>query len=607
MMEIRSKLFAARGTGMPVWPGLAWICACLLLLARTGTAATFTASLDRDTMAIGETVSLSLTFNGGNPEDAPAAPNIPNLQIAYVGPSSQFSVINGQVSSSVTYNFTVTARQPGEYLIPAFTVRQGGQKLSTQPLKLIVTKPNAPPPDAINSGTELAFLRLVLPKKELFVGEIVVAELQLYLRSGVQNVSRFQLTGFPADGFTVGKMVEGQKRQTQIGNTAYTVVPITFTMKPIKVGPLVAGPVTANVVVELPSANRRRDVFDPFGMFNRNEQRELSLATESSAVQSLALPTTGVPADFNGAVGQYNLTATAGPTNVTAGDPITLKVQISGRGALDTLTLPDSSAWRDFKTYPPTTKVETSDQLGLQGSKSFEQVVVPQNADLKEIPGVSFSYFDPDRKGYISLKQPPVALLVRPAGASAAPTVVTANRPAQDNPPPTPDIVHIKPRLGAVAQIGPPLLQQPWFLAIQGLPVAALIFTIAWRKRVDSLANNPRLRRERLVAQVVREGMGKLQSFASAKNSDEFFALLFHLLQEKLGERLDLPATAITEAVIEEHLRPRGVAEDALAPIQELFQACNLARYAPVKSSQELAALIPKLEAVVNRLQEVKL
>ena len=52
------------------------------------------------------------------------------------------------------------------------------------------------------------------------------------------------------------------------------------------------------------------------------------------------------------------MTVTAGPTNVAVGDPITVRVQISGHGALDALTLPDQPAWRDFKTYPPTSKVK---------------------------------------------------------------------------------------------------------------------------------------------------------------------------------------------------------------------------------------------------------
>jgi hypothetical protein len=67
-----------------------------------------------------------------------------------------------------------------------------------------------------------------------------------------------------------------------------------------------------------------------------------------------------------------------------------------------------------------------------------------------------------------------------------------------------------------------------------------------------------------------------------------------------------LPASAITEAVIEEHLRPRAVPDATLAALHELFQTCNLARYAPIKTSQELAAMIPKLESVLRELQGLK-
>ena len=146
-------------------------------------------------------------------------------------------------------------------------------------------------------------------------------------------------------------------------------------------------------------------------------------------------------------------------------------------------------------------------------------------------------------------------------------------------------------------------MQQPWFLALQAVPVLAWLSAVVWRRRTEMLANNPRLRRRRQVAQIIRQGLLELRQLASDNKSDDFFATLFRLLQEQLGERLDLPASAITEAVIEEHLRPRGVPEATLASLRELFQTCNLARYAPVKTSQELAAMIPKLEAILRELQ----
>jgi hypothetical protein len=569
-------------------------------------AATLSASLDRSSISFGESATLSITFEGGSPENVPAPPAIPNLEISYVGPSSQFSFINGQVSSTVTHVFTLTPRQAGDYAIPSMTVEVGGQKLSTQPLRLSVAGPGAPPPGAAaDSGP--VFFKLLLPRKELYVGETAVAELQLYLSDKVQNLGRFQLSAFPAEGFTVGKMVEGQHRRVQVGDSVYTEIPISVALTPVKAGALTVGPVTAGVVVEFALPNRRRDpIWDPFGMLQRSEQKAVSVATDPETVQALSLPDQGTPPTFNGAVGNYAMTVTAGPTNLSVGDPITVRIQVTGRGTLDSLALPEQPGWRDFKVYPGTTaKVESSDPLGIQGTKTFEEVVVPQKEELHSLPPVSFSYFDTDKRSYQTLTGPDIALAVHAGGAAAVPVVAAGNHPAQDTP--APDIISIKQHFGEVVEIRPPLIERPWFVAVQDVPALALISAVFLRKRRESLANNPRLRRRRFVAQQIREGMANLQKFAAENKSDEFFATLSRLLQEQLGERLDLPASAITEAVIEERLVPSGVPEQTLAPLRELFQTCNLARFAPIKTSRELAAFIPKVETVLRELREMRL
>jgi len=415
-------------------------CLWLLVGLSGAQAATLTAALDRSTITLGESATFSLTFSGGSSENVPQLPQIPNLQMDYLGPSSQFSFINGQVSSVVTHNFTVTPKQAGDYTIPAFTAQVGNERVTTQPLTLKVLQPSAPSQAAVGSGSELAFLKLELPKKELYLGEMVAAQLNLYLRQGVQSVDGFQLTSFPGDGFKIGQRVQGNNRQTQINGVGYTVVPFLMTVSPVKTGNLTLGPVTANVVIGLASTRNRRDfLFDPFGM--AHEQKQFVLATDAQPVQSLPLPTENVPANFNGAVGSYSMSMSAGPTNIAAGDPITVRVQISGRGALDAISLPEQPAWRDFKTVPPTSKLEPQDALGIQGTKTFEQLVIPQNSDIKELPGVSFSFFNPERKAYGTLTQPAMKLVVRPSASAAAPAVAATGAKKADSPPPTEDIV----------------------------------------------------------------------------------------------------------------------------------------------------------------------
>ena len=575
------------------------------LLPGAAGAASFTASLDRDSMMLGEQATLSLKFEGVQPQDAPGMPNIAGLQFQYVGPSSSFSFINGQTTSSVTYNYLVTAQRAGDFTIPAMRADIGSQQLASAPLKLTVTTANAPSAAAVNSGSEIAFLKFNFPKNKIYVGEAEVGRLELYLRDDVQNFGNFQITSSPTDGFNAGKTTElqNQRRRVQVGNRVYTEIPLALPLTAIRAGALTLGPFTASAVVVLPSQNQGGDPFFR-QFFNQGEQQQINLATEALNIQSLPLPAQNRPANFSGAVGQFSFTASAGPTTVTVGDPITVRVQVSGRGALDGVTLPAQNAWQNFKTYPPTTKLDTADPFGFQGTKTFEQIISPENSDVHELPALTFSFFNPDDGQYHTLTQPAVPLTVKAAGTSPMPVLAGNKNSAEEKP--AQDILPIKENLGTLTQNKMPLVAQPAFLAVQSVPVLAFLAAFIWRQRTDNLANNPRLRRQRAVAQLVRDGLNDLKKFAAENKADEFFALLFRLLQEQLGERLDCPATAITENVIEEHAVLRSAPNATRDTLRELFQLCNQARYAPVRGTGELNSVAAKFETTVGALQEVK-
>jgi hypothetical protein len=365
------------------------------------------------------------------------------------------------------------------------------------------------------------------------------------------------------------------------------------------------GPFTANATYMVPSANEQ--AADPFfrQFFNQGEQKQIALATAAVTVESLPLPAQNAPPNFNGAVGDFTMTATAGPTNVAVGDPITVRVQISGRGALDAVTLPDQAAWSDFKVFPPTAKIENTDSLGLEGTKTFEEIVTPQSMDAHALPPFSFSFFNPDDGKYHTLQQPSVPLAVHSGGATVMPTMAAGKNSAAENQAPQ-DILPIKENLGTFRTQGAPLIAQPGFLALQSLPVIALLAAFIWRKRTDNLANNPRLRRKIAVEKLVRNGTAELRKFAVENDSEAFFALLFRLLQEQLGERLDCPASAITENVVEEDPMLRRAPEAVRDDLRELFQLCNQARYAPVRGSAELDSVAAQFEKAAGELQDLK-
>jgi hypothetical protein len=575
------------------------------LVHSAARAATFSASLDRDTITLGEQASLQLTFEGVQPQEPPTLPAIPGLQIQYVGSSSSFQMINGQNSSSINFNYVVTAQHDGTFKIPGLRTTLEGQNLTTQPLKLVVRKASAPTAGEVAAGREPAFLKLLVPKDKVYVGEPMVAQLELYLRDDVQDLRGIQPSNLPTDGFTAGKLMiqQGQRHRAQVGNRVYTVFPLTLPLTATRTGNLTVGPVTATVSLVLASPN---DGGDMMLFFNHGQAKQLAVTTESAAVQVLPLPEENKPADYSGAVGNFTMAVSAGPTNLTVGDPITVRVQIAGHGAFDTVTPPAQNAWSGFKTFPATTKLETSDEYGFQGTKTFEQIVSPDNADIHELPMLSFSFFNPEDGQYHTLTQVALPLTVKAAGATPVPTLAANNKAAAPENQSPVDIGPIKEKLGTVSRDGAPLVAQPVFLAVQSVPVLAFLATLVWRKRTDSLANNPRLRRHRAVARLVATGLVELKQQAAANQPDEFFANLFRLMQEQLGERLDCPASAITENVVEEQACLLAAPAPLRDALREQFQLCNQARYAPVRGASELNSVAAKFEQLIHDLQELK-
>ena len=328
------------------------------------------------------------------------------------------------------------------------------------------------------------------------------------------------------------------------------------------------------------------------------ELKPQTVISEPAAISVLPLPRENQPADFTGAIGSYTLSARASPTKVSAGDPITVEVQISGKGVLDSITLPSLTNWSGFKLYPPNTKVDFRDSLGMEGVKTFEQVAIPQTSAVREIPALSFSYFDPDQKTYRTLRENGIRLAVEESPVHPAPAglpALAAATPAKEGD----EIVHIKNDFGPLATAGLPLVRQTWFLFSQAVPLLGWLGALFWRRKQDGSSAIPTCDAAARLMVKVQKGLRELRALTQAGAQTDFFALAFRLLQEEIGSLLDLPSSAITEAVVEQRLRPLGIPEELLAEVRDLFQECNQARYA--HDHQAMAAM----ETVLAKLDRV--
>jgi len=583
------------------WIRLLMLCALVEAngVAPDSSAASFTATLEPDTIAVGDTAALKLVFEGSGQIQLSPVPRIPGLIISGPEQGSSTRIVNGQRTDTVSATYYLRPTQTNVFTIPPLTARISDEEFRSPPLRLKAVKATRSSDDQ-----SLASLRLVVPRERLYVGENVIIELQLLLNRSVSNISDFDMPDFSGSGWLAGQPMQGQKRQVQSAGQIMTMVPIQIPLTPLAVGTLTLGPVKSTVVVQVPSQRRSNDLFG-MGFFQRTEPRRVTLALPRHDLEVLPLPDTDVPDTFAGAVGQFEMVVAAGPTNVTVGDPITLRVQLSGTGNMNSVSLRESLVSGDFKTYEPETKLDTTDRFGFAGIKTVEQIVIPENTEVRILPPIVFSYFDPEAGAYRTLTHPATPLSVMPAGPRPAPVVAAAN--SQTSPDlPRQDIVHIKQRLGSVHSKPGTSVLSARFMAFNSLPMLAWVSVIAWRKRQEIIGRNPRLRREQEVRRYIAAGLKQLEQLSKDGRSDEFFSTVFRLLQEQIGFRLNQPASGITESVVDEKLAHLNTSEETLATLHELFQACNVVRYAPTQDRQELTALLPRLRQALSELQEVK-
>ncbi|MGE4181909.1 MAG: BatD family protein [Limisphaerales bacterium] len=555
-----------------------------LAIAPSAAAASVQAALDRETIALGDTAVLKVTVEGGSGRDTPSIPEVNGLRFTLSGNGMSFSFLNGRQSIISEITYTVTATRVGTYTIGPITTTVGGQLAQSTPLQLTVVPANDPRAARNDGLDQAAFLRLVVPDREVYVGESFVVEIHLYATGGRLQQAP-QLT---AEGFTLGKLQDGgQQGNVRVNNRPYTRARFLQTVTAARAGDLFLQ--AANCVLDIP-VSRRGGGNDPFAdIFNLRETRRLTLASEPAALRVAPLPRQGMPPGFNGAVGDFQLAVSAGPTNLNAGDPITVRIDIQGRGNFDSVQLPEQPAWRGFRLYPPTSELKTDESSEITGSKHFEQIVTPESADLTSLPSFVFSFFHPESKTYKTLRSAAIPLKV--AAGAAGPELPEPAGTGTSGTARKPDIAPLKPHLGTVVVRPAPWIRQPWFLALAIAPPVlwlALKFRRAWRER--RAADRESLRRADLEKRISK-GLHTLQSLAREGTSDEFFVVLFRTLQESVALRTGEAPASITEGSLDSDAVRAGLPPEAVDALHRLFQTCNQARYARVGSVADLAAL----------------
>jgi hypothetical protein len=540
---------------------------------------------------LGESAQFTIT-NLGDGTNPITMPVVAGLKFEIIARTREVQLINGTTLPSSSIVMRVTPQMAGIFTIPAVTPKAQPLVLQVNAAAGGTTRPPpsgnpAPLPPPILSGGALpkgvhltddgsAYVRLSTPKREVYVGESVPVEIEVGMRSGFVS----SLNGLPKltdDNFALNNLSHQPERSERLINgEPFVLMTWRSTLAVVKPGIFslsAEAPLTVKIRTRPKQESSLDDRFgDPFwqNLFGTTIPKDINVRSPAQELIVRELPAEGRPADFHGAIGTFSITSDVSPNKADAGDPLTLRMRVTGSGNFDRIDSTMLEHLDQWKTYPPKSSFNTSDPIGLSGMKTFEQPIIALKPGAQELPGLTFSYFDPNTRHYETARSAPLSVSISPSladGRTAAPGPSTAASPA--NPYTArlrPDHVEMRATSSLI-----PLYFQPKFLTLPSIIVLA--FAAGWigvRRRRAAEQRGPAS--DRIASRAAKRSLAQMQGAARAGDATQFFDLARMALQVVLGSRWHLAPEEITSAEVEERLGPDS-------DIRQLFALADEAKY----------------------------
>jgi hypothetical protein len=564
-------------------------------------AASIDAVIEPAQIALGESARLTIQTSGGGTISV-TLPVVSGLEFRVVGQSHQFQSINGATYESTLTIIKVTPEEAGVFTIPGPTPKSpplvlrvnpgNGSGSSVSPnngsVPGLPLYPNGVTgPDGIRLTPDgSVFLRLEVPKHEIYVGESVPAAIQIGMRDGFAvsnslptlNGSDFTLNNLSLQPERSPKLIDGKHFTLFTWRSVLSgVKPGTFTVN-------FTAPVKVRIRTQPRSDSLLDDLLgDPFmqNIFGSMVQKNITVTSPDTAFTVLPLPTEGRPPDFGGAVGSFKISTDISSAKTTAGDPLTLRMHVNGTGNFDRVQSSMLGGSAEWKTYEPKANFSPTEPSGYRGEKNFEQPLIATQPGTLTIPALTFNYFDPGTRKYETARSTPLTVTVSPAADS------TAKAPPPQSAPGTPadnSRSGLRPdhllTAERVDSLIPPYFE-PRFVGL--VSVLMLLFGGGWveLRRRERNAHDLQKERERVRAQLIQALLEQMAAASIAADAAAFFNAARLALQQTLGARWQMAPEQITVADVDARLEGSD-RED----IRQIFVFADEANY----SGDELKA-----------------
>ena len=560
------------------------------LAVADGAAQTARGDASTRQLKVGEQMTYTVTVEGGRGRglDAPLASGA--LRLVSRQPVLDNTVsFNGVTERRVAWAYEGVRAGAGR--IAATRVGVGGRVVSLPAVTVTVARgAPAAAPGAASADDEL-FARAEPGRRTAYVGQQVGVDYVLYFDAGIQPRQTTPAGTWDAAGFWREEMdvPATYPRSVTRGGLAYEAVTIRrIALFPTRPGELTLAPMAFSVDLLRTASAFGNDPFGPFFSPFSSRFDEVEVTAPAATVTVRPLPA-GAPPSFAGAVGAFTLTASADRRQLAVGEPVEIRLTIAGTGNVATVDAPEIEAPAGFDAYDPEVDRETfRGATPLRSVKTFLYTLVPQGGGRFEIPAVAWSYFDPARKRYETLRTDPVTLVVDGPALAAAPAAVGPDAPAG---------------LIAAADWRRPLGSGPWLwaLLIGGLALPALAAGLvaaarAGRRRLD--ADTP-ARRQRRTDAAVRQRLAE----ARQRDGAAAYAEVERAVHVALDERYGIASGALARDALDRALADRGAPDALRARLASLLAACEQGQYAPgLPGALRAADAAAEAEALVEDL-----
>jgi hypothetical protein len=547
----------------------------------------FNAEVSRKKLGINERLRVEFTMNQNGDNFIP--PSFEGFRkIAGPNQSISQSWVNGKSTFQKSYTFFLQPLKRGNLSIGQAEVTIEGNVYKTSPVKVEVTAAvdnpsataNATPQSKALDGVHLV-AEVSNSKPYLNEGIYVVYKLYVSPSTDIRNwrpLDNPKYENFWSQNIDIDKL---EVKNGEFAGEPYRYVELRKTiLYPQKTGELKIEPLTLSIAVEVPTD--RRDIFGR----RLYETVDKTYSAKTKTINVQPLPLDNRPASFTGAVGKFDFSVSVNKNELLAMESLDAQVRISGQGNMSLFELPKLQAPSNIEIFEPEKKdnIRTTTN-GMTGSKSSIYTLVPQQAGKQIIPGLEFSYFDPARNEYVTLRSQPISLDV---GANSSIANTNTNNSVSNN------INIIKSpnsqfNFIALSTSLKPKSQERffkstgfWVLSVSGLALFPFFIVFSKLRSREGLSAEEASQRKanKLAKKYLSEAKSKLN------DSNAFYLSLEKALHNYLKAKLKITTSELSKEKIEELLIQKGAKNEDISQFMTLLKNCEMARYSPLSKSE---------------------